>query len=175
MQPPAVVLTEYAPEDRSALELWWKNAAVAGYLGDLGRLLRESEVGSRMTDGYIARPTLRWMARPSPTGEPFGFIAVQVTGDRDASYAVVPPLSGGVNIAIDPLRCGGGLGPATMKALLAQPELADLATLGGAVDVTNLPCLKMLLKLGISRGALRGSGRKVFFDFVIPRTSERDE
>ncbi|NKY56177.1 GNAT family N-acetyltransferase [Nocardia flavorosea] len=75
-----------------------------------------------------------------------------------------------MNIVIDPLRQEKGLGSAALKAVFDHPELADVVTLGGSVDVRNTASLGMLRKLGYvpSGPAVQG-----MIPFTIPGPAER--
>jgi L-amino acid N-acyltransferase YncA len=99
---------------------------------------------------------------------------VQVTGQggpEGKASPVVPPFRGGVNIVVDPHERRGGFGTAIIRALFEQPALADVETLGGAVDATNDGSLGMLRKLGVTEYSERKWEGKVFRDFVFPRPS----
>ncbi|MCP2298367.1 Protein N-acetyltransferase, RimJ/RimL family [Nocardia amikacinitolerans] len=179
MQLPAVVLTAYETKDKTALELWWEDKTVVDYLGALEKQLKEwwdkTEADPVRNPGRrVAGPLLRWMAIDPNTGNPVGFVCVQVTGQggpEGKASPVGPPFHGGVNIVVDPQERRGGFGTAIVRALFEQPALADVETLGGAVDATNTGSLGMLRKLGVTEYTERVSGGKVFRDFVISRPS----
>lgn len=173
---PTVELTEFTPEFRSILDLWWETESFAGYVGDLEKLLRDQDVGSRMATGRIARPTLRWIAHDLPTCEPVGYVSVQVTGQSGPNGSQSPverPFHGGVCIAVDPHQQRSGIGSAMLTALLAQPLLDDVATLGGAVDATNAGSLGMLRKLGVTKYTTEVRAGKTFRHFTIPGPANR--
>ncbi|WP_280458987.1 hypothetical protein [Nocardia carnea] len=74
-----------------------------------------------------------------------------------------------MNIVVDPLAKRGGYGTAIIRALFDEPALADVETLGGAVDATNTGSLGMLRKLGVTEYTERKMGTKVVRDFIFPR------
>ncbi|MDE1674331.1 hypothetical protein PWJ90_32430 [Nocardia gipuzkoensis] len=81
-----------------------------------------------------------------------------------------------MNIVVDPQQHGRGIGTAMLLALLEQPLLADVATLGGSVDVTNAGSLGMLRKLGAT--AVTTEKRRdgtTFHPFTIPRPGNSAE
>lgn len=141
MSLPEIVLTEYAQEDKEILELWWKNADVLHFVHDLEKQEQGSMLGSKVAERrYIARPMMRLMVRDRRTDIPVGYVSVQVSGEswsRREEDPVLPPFHGGVNIVVDPERQCGGIGAATLEALLRLPQLADVVTLSGSVDATN--------------------------------------
>ncbi|MFI2335453.1 GNAT family N-acetyltransferase [Nocardia rhamnosiphila] len=157
---PEIELTEYTSSDLPMLRQWWEDEDVLKYVHDLDHQMRPGRPGSKVGSGkYLARPLLRYMVRDA-AGVAVGFVSVQVTGSwtEREDDPVMPPFHGGVNIVIDPLRQEKGLGSAALKAVFDHPELADLVTLGGSVDVRNQESLGMLRKLGYVQSGPRGEG-----------------
>ncbi|MBF6352040.1 hypothetical protein IU448_23930 [Nocardia flavorosea] len=112
------------------------------------------------------------MASDAHTRKPVGYVSVQVSGQggpEGKASPVGPPFHGGVNIVVDPLAKRGGYGTAIIRALFDEPALADVETLGGAVDATNTGSLGMLRKLGVTEYTERKVGTKVFRNFIFPR------
>lgn len=176
-QLPPLELIEYThTKHRAVLEQWWENENVVKFVGPLDKQLTDMQEKTE-TDPErgrrIHRPTLRWLAEDLNTSRLVGYVSVQVSGQGGSegkASPVTPPFHGGVNIVVDPDAEPNGYGTAIVRALFRVPALADVETLGGAVDVTNTASLGMLRKLGVTEYTERKrSDGKVFRDFVFPR------
>ena len=150
---PAVALAPYTEDLLPAVQPWFAHPEVRRWLGGPdwpAREFREPDTGiGEMYRGRLVLRTHSWVARDAD-----GRVVAQIGGDvydrwLRADGAAEPGPALGMAYVVDPRRWGQGYGAATLRAVMAAPEVADVVLFAAGIEPENVASARCAAAAGM--------------------------
>ena len=156
-----VRLVEFEAEDVARIEQWFDDAETQRRLGGRAWIQHmPSLLGSTIGDefrGKFVTGRRMWLAL-NEAGAPVAFVDGEMYDrycawdgsdwDHPVVSDVVELPSMGFSLVVDPARRRQGYGTATIRAIVALPDLSPIRLFFGSVEADNIASIRCLVKAG---------------------------